>query len=95
MEQLIEIMQHNLKYIRKELNLTMKDLAKELDITRQTVINWEHGKTKINLISYYAIMYLIEFKYKDDLNSYQQDVLLNLLRYKVKDIRNMYEFGQE
>lgn len=31
--------------IRRELNLSQKQVAQELGISEQTVRNWEHGKT--------------------------------------------------
>lgn len=37
-----------LKQRRKELKLTQSDIAKQLDITRQSYFTWESGKTKPN-----------------------------------------------
>lgn len=37
-----------LKQRRKELKLTQSDLARQLDITRQSYFTWENGKTKPN-----------------------------------------------
>ena len=37
-----------LKQRRKELKLTQSDIAKQLDITRQSYFTWENGKTKPN-----------------------------------------------
>lgn len=31
--------------LRRELSLSQKDLSEALEVTEQTVRNWEHGKT--------------------------------------------------
>lgn len=37
-------MKNNIKAFRKDLNLTQDDLAKAVDVTRQTIISLENGK---------------------------------------------------
>ena len=36
----------NIKKFRKESEMTQQELAEKLNVTRQTVSNWENGKTQ-------------------------------------------------
>lgn len=52
-----------LKNRRKELNLTLQQIADMVGVTRQTISKWEHGKTNNiprNLIELYAIALKVE-----------------------------------
>ncbi|AEG19340.1 MAG: helix-turn-helix transcriptional regulator [Methanobacterium paludis] len=48
-------MKTNIKKYRLELNLTQEDLAKLVDVTRQTIIALEQGKYNPSLILAYRI----------------------------------------
>ena len=45
----------NIKKIRKEKNLTQDDLAERLYCTRQTISNYENGKSEPNMKAKKAI----------------------------------------
>lgn len=38
----------NLRYLRKEAGLSVRDLAREIDVHHGTVSNWETGKLEIS-----------------------------------------------
>ena len=41
-------MQITLKAARVNANLTQEDVAKHLNKNKQTIVNWENGKTRID-----------------------------------------------
>ncbi|KKE82335.1 hypothetical protein N481_00660 [Pseudoalteromonas luteoviolacea S4047-1] len=51
-------MQHNLKIIRKNRNLTQKQLGDKLNVDQATISNFENGKTYMTIELVYE-MYLI------------------------------------
>lgn len=51
-------MQHNLKFIRKNNNLTQKQLGDKLCVDQATISNFENGKTYMTIELVYE-MYLI------------------------------------
>ena len=50
---------------RKTANLTQKQLADELGVSRYAVINWEKGKSKLKPIALIAICHLTGFNVDD------------------------------
>lgn len=38
----------NLRYLRKEAGLSVRDLAREIDVHHGTISNWETGKLEIS-----------------------------------------------
>ncbi|WP_080760184.1 helix-turn-helix transcriptional regulator [Pseudoalteromonas luteoviolacea] len=56
--QLMLEMQHNLKVIRKNNNLTQKQLGDKLNVDQATISNFENGKTYMTIELVYE-MYLI------------------------------------
>ena len=60
-----EKMEFDLRIIRILLNLTTEEFAKELGVTRQTINNWERGRSKPVRAHKLAIGYLVEHKYCD------------------------------
>lgn len=48
----------NLPVLRAKLNLTQDDLAKQLGVTRQTIINVEAKKTKITWTMVLALLFI-------------------------------------
>ena len=58
-------MEFDLRIIRILLNLTTEEFAKELGVTRQTINNWERGRSKPARAYKLAIGYLVEHKYCD------------------------------
>lgn len=56
---LIERFQKNLPRIRQSAGLSIKDLAQELDVSRQTVYELESGKRRMSKIQYLAIRFVL------------------------------------
>lgn len=63
----IEIMQHNLKLIRKILDFSAADLAEELGCTRQSIQQLESGHhgMKKNFLFGDAVDYTITFRWAE------------------------------
>ncbi|MFD1393254.1 helix-turn-helix transcriptional regulator [Lacticaseibacillus jixianensis] len=48
-------LEEQLRYQRKQLHLSQESLAQELHVTRQTISNWENGKSLPDIYSLIAI----------------------------------------
>ena len=57
---LLKSLQSNLPVIRKAAKLSQTDLASTLGISRQTVNNWENGKTFLNPLQGLAILAIVQ-----------------------------------
>ncbi|MEG0798736.1 MAG: helix-turn-helix transcriptional regulator [Acidaminococcaceae bacterium] len=55
-------MQITLKAARVNANLTQEDVAKHLNKNKQTIVNWENGKTKIDGGNFMALCELYKIK---------------------------------
>lgn len=55
-EDIIKALSNNLPTLRKQLNLSQKDLADKLNISRQTIVNIENNKSKMNWITAFSIL---------------------------------------
>ncbi len=55
----------NIKKIRKERNLTQDDLAERLHCTRQTISNYENGKSEPNIALLVEIANVLEVEVND------------------------------
>ena len=58
-------MKNNIKAFRKENNITQDDLAKAVDVTRQTIISLENGKYNASLQLAYKISKFFKVKIED------------------------------
>lgn len=69
-------MQKSLSTLRKVAGWSAEEFAKELDVTRQTVVNLESGKTEMTKVQYMAIRLLfaaeIQEKSNETLNKAMQ-----------------------
>lgn len=59
-EKKIEILQHNLLYIRKSLNMPAREFGELIGVTRQTINNIEHGRYDMSKTQYLAILYALD-----------------------------------
>lgn len=80
----MEIMQHNLSYIRKSLNMSAKELGDMIGVTRQTINNIEIGKTKLTGPQYLAILYGLDKFIFPTLSDSEQKNIRRLMLVKVK-----------
>lgn len=55
----------NLAAVRKRLNLTQKDLAAKLFVTRQAVSKWERGETEPDIVTLCAISRMFDVSLDD------------------------------
>lgn len=55
-EDIIKALSNNLPTLRKQLNLSQKDLADKLNISRQTIVNIENNKSNMNWITAFSIL---------------------------------------
>lgn len=62
---IIENFQRVLPDVRKALHWTAVQLAKMMDVTRQTISNLESGKTKMTRVQYLALAALVDFATRD------------------------------
>lgn len=58
-------MEFDLRIIRALLDLSSEELAKDLDVSRQTISSLENGRSKTTKLYKLAIGYLVEHKYHD------------------------------
>ncbi|MBI2139141.1 helix-turn-helix transcriptional regulator [Candidatus Woesearchaeota archaeon] len=58
-------MRNNLKKYRKILKLDQKDLAKELSVSRQTIINIESGKHDPSLVLAFKVAKIFNSRIED------------------------------
>ena len=59
-EKEIEILQHNLSYIRKSLNMPAREFGELIGVTRQTINNIESGRSNLTTPQYLAILYVLD-----------------------------------
>ncbi len=59
-DELLKALQDNLPVIRKAANLSQKDLAATMGVSRQTVNNWEREKTFLNPMHGLALMAIFQ-----------------------------------
>lgn len=75
-------MEFDIRIIRYLLELTTEEMGKELGVSRQTICNFESGRTKkIPKVYKMAIGYMIDHKY-----SQLQSERLNVIKAMIKDI---------
>jgi len=55
----------SLKAARVAANMTQKELAEKLDVSRESVINWETGKTPMKMVYLYAFCHVTGFSEND------------------------------
>lgn len=55
-EDIIKSLSNNLPTLRKQLDLSQKDLADKLNISRQTIVNIENNKSNMNWITAFSIL---------------------------------------
>lgn len=55
-EDIIKALSNNLPTLRKQLNLSQKDLADKLNISRQTIVNIENNKSNMNWVTAFSIL---------------------------------------
>lgn len=55
-EDIIKALSNNLPTLRKQLNLSQKDLADKLSISRQTIVNIENNKSNMNWVTAFSIL---------------------------------------
>lgn len=72
--------------IRKEKGLTQEDFAKEFNVTRQTVSNWENGKSYPDLLTLVKI---------SDLYGYSLDRMLREDRDMTEAMNKSIEVGKQ
>lgn len=65
----------NLGLIRKCALYSAQELANELQITRQTIINLENNKSKLTMIDYFGIRYYLILNAKNT----ELSVLINII----------------
>lgn len=87
-----------LKEKRKELNLTQQEVADQLNVTRQTISNWEVGKsypdvpTLIEISNFYELSldYMLKgdlgFMKKIEKDTKQLDRLKNIMKFVCSSI---------
>ena len=57
---MLQSLQQSLPVLRKAAKLSQSDLASTLGVSRQTVVNWETGKTHLNPTQGLALMAVIQ-----------------------------------
>lgn len=62
----IDRLQENLKLIRRTAGWTIEELANKIGVTKQTIINFENGKTKITKTTYIAIRAVLNTEMEDN-----------------------------
>lgn len=60
-----DIMKISLRAARVNAGLTQSDVAKKLRKNKQTIVNWENGKTEIDLGNFYTLCNLYKVKTSD------------------------------
>lgn len=78
----MEVMQHNLKHIRKILGFSAANLADKLGCTRQLIQQLETNHHKMTQMFYMAMMWLISNEVVED--SIEMGTICKMLQYKVK-----------
>lgn len=58
-------MKISLRAARVNAGLTQSDVAKKLRKNKQTIVNWENGKTEIDLGNFYTLCNLYKVKTSD------------------------------
>ena len=76
-----------LKKIRKDLGITQRALAIQLETTQQTVARWESGKTRLNLDQIFRICDVLECSHTDlvDLRGLERTQTRNRNRLSISD----------
>lgn len=59
-------MKTNIRFLRHELGISQQNLAKEVDVTRQTINALESGKYNPSLLLAYKITKVLKCKYIED-----------------------------
>ncbi|MDL2246294.1 helix-turn-helix transcriptional regulator [Methanobrevibacter sp. OttesenSCG-928-K11] len=59
-------MKTNIRFLRHELGLSQQNLAKEVDVTRQTINALENGKYNPSLLLAYKITKILKCEYIED-----------------------------
>lgn len=84
-ECLVSIMQHNLLYIRKTLNMSAQEFGSMIGVTRQTINNMEAGRNKLTVTQYLAILYVLEHDIIPNLDDNKIECVRLLLSIEVQD----------
>lgn len=53
---IIKALSNNLPTLRKQLDLSQKDLADKLNISRQTIVNIENNKSNMNWVTAFSML---------------------------------------
>lgn len=72
----------NLKYLRKQANLTQEQLAEELNVSRQDITKWESGQSMPDIEKIKDIICIIVI-----------DVIFSIINYK-KLAKKIKEFNE-
>lgn len=86
MNEKIDILQHNLRWIRMILGMSAEEFAGYLGMGFRTIYNWETGETSMKKIHYCAIMYVLEheiFPERDEATVAKVELLLSILMKEV------------
>ncbi len=65
-------MNNNITKLRKELKITQEELAKQVNVTRQTIIALEQGKYNPSLLLAYKIKQILKAKHIEDIFELEQ-----------------------
>ena len=76
----IEILSNELPILRKMTNLTQKDLANILGVSRQTITNIESGSSKMKWSLFLAIMFIFELDHNTSEYLKNIDILYSELK---------------
>ena len=80
----IEIMQHNLVYIRKTVNISGSRLGQLIGLTKQSISNIEHGRNTLTVPVYLAIRYVLDNDICPSCDEDERNMIKRLLSQKVE-----------
>lgn len=60
-KEILEVIGRNLKEVRKQHKITIREMSIKLGVTQNTIVNFEKGRSN-NLILFFAYCYLFDIK---------------------------------
>jgi len=89
------LLRNNLRYIRKYLGLTEKQLGEMIGVTRQTINNFEIKKCVISGPFYIALLDVILSFVDSNSELYDKELIYKMLTKEITFMETKYEFDFE
>lgn len=75
-------MKNRVRELRKDKNLTQEDLARKIDVTRQTIASLENGRYAPSIIVAYRITKILGYRLIEDVFVFDEEDLEWYLKNK-------------